>query len=75
MSAESRSDRTAGIVSPARWAVTSSSVKNGFPWPRARICSTRSWGAVAPSSVVTRAVMSARREAGELDPVHVPGGG
>ena len=47
-----------GSPRPATWAATSSSVKNGFPCPRARICSTSSWGAVVPSSAVTRAVTS-----------------
>ena len=41
MSAEMRSDSTIGIASPARWAATSSSVKNGLPCPRAKIASTR----------------------------------
>ena len=44
MSAAIRSDNTAGIVSPARCAATSSSVKNGLPSPRARTCSTRFGG-------------------------------
>ena len=35
-----RSDRTAGIACPLRWAATSSAVKKGFPCPRARTSST-----------------------------------
>ena len=69
MSAESRSDRTAGIVSPARWAATSSSVKNGLPWPRARISSTRSCGAVAPEQRRDPGGDVVVAETGQVDPV------
>ena len=60
MSAEMRSDSTIGIASPARWAATSSSVKNGLPCPRARTSSTRAGAAGPPSRSGDPAVTSSR---------------
>ena len=70
MSAEIRSDRTAGIASPARWAATSSSVKNGLPWPRARISLDEVMGRGGPEQRGDAGRDVVGVEAREVDPVH-----